>query len=68
MVKAKDLREQSLEELESAYYDLSKSLYELRCEWASTRKLENPHLVKEYRRDIAKYLTVIREKGNSNDS
>jgi large subunit ribosomal protein L29 len=62
MLKAKDLRDQSIEELEAALLDAKKELFELNNELKQTRKIEKPHLLRERKKDIAKILTVIREK------
>ena len=62
MPKAKELRDQSKEELQALYTDLSKEIFELRNELKTTRKLEKPHLIQLKRRDRAMVLTVLREK------
>ena len=62
MYKAKDLRDQSLEELEAIYDDSCKKLFVLTNEFKSQKKLEKPHLLKNVRKDIARILTVISEK------
>jgi len=62
MVKAKDLRDQSIEELEATLIDSKKELYELQNELKQTKKLEKPHLLRERKKDIAKILTLIGEK------
>lgn len=60
--KADKYRDQSLEELEAAHYDLSKELFKLRNEKQVNRKMEQPHLLRDTKREIARVLTVIREK------
>jgi large subunit ribosomal protein L29 len=62
MAKAKDLRDQSPEELKAMYQDLSKELFQLRNEMKVTRKMEKPHLVRIKKKDRARALTVLREK------
>lgn len=62
MVKAKDLRDQSAEELALQHRDLSKELFLLRNEMKVTRKMEKPHLVRQKKKDRARILTVLREK------
>ncbi len=62
MVKAKDLRDQSVEELALQHRDLSKELFLLRNEMKVTRKMEKPHLVRQKKKDRARVLTVLREK------
>lgn len=62
MPKAKELRDQSKEELQALYVDLSKEIFELRNELKTTRKLEKPHLIRFKKRDRARVLTILREK------
>lgn len=62
MVKAKNLRDQSTEELEATLLDIQKELFELKNERKQSKKLEKPHLLREKKKDIAKILTVVREK------
>lgn len=62
MLKAKELRDQSKEELQDLYADLSKEIFELRNELKTTRKLEKPHLIRLKKRDKARVLTVLQEK------
>jgi large subunit ribosomal protein L29 len=62
MPKAKELRDQSTEELQALYMDLSKEIFELRNELKTTRKLEKPHLIQFKKRDRARVLTILREK------
>lgn len=61
MAKAKELREQSAEDLKALYQDLSKELFELRNEMKVTRKMEKPHLVRTKRKDRARVMTILRE-------
>lgn len=62
MLKAKDLRDQSLEELQAAHRDCCKELFILVNQSKQEKKLEKPHLLSQKRKDIARLLTVIREK------
>lgn len=62
MLKMKDLKDQSVEELETQVRDLSKEIYDLKCEKRITRKVEKPHMVREKKRDRARLLTVLRQK------
>lgn len=62
MPKAKELRDQSTEELQALYTDLSKEIFQLRNELKTTRKLEKPHLIPSKKRDRARVLTILREK------
>ena len=62
MLKAKDLRDQSIEELEATQRDLTKELWELVNAAKHTKKVEKPHLINQKKKDIARLLTVINEK------
>jgi large subunit ribosomal protein L29 len=62
MAKAKELRDQSPEELKALYQDLSKELFQLRNEMKITRKIEKPHLVRIKKKDRARAMTILREK------
>jgi large subunit ribosomal protein L29 len=68
MYKAKDLREQSIEELEAIYEDSCKKLFELNNQFKTQKKRENPHEIKHARKDIARLLTVITEKRSQNQT
>ena len=56
-------KDQSVEELRAQYHDLSKEIYDLRSEVSINRKLEKPHMVKRKKRDRARVLTALRQKG-----
>ncbi len=60
-MKAKQLREMSLDELESTLEDSEKRLFELRSQ-AVTEKLENSKAIINTRRDIARIRTVLHER------
>lgn len=62
MAKAKELRDQSQEELKALCHDLSKELFQLRNETKVTRKSEKPHLVRAKKKDRARIMTILREK------
>lgn len=62
MLKAKELINQSIEELEAHCEDLSREIFELMNELKLARKLDKPHLISQKRRDRARILTVLREK------
>lgn len=61
MVKAKELREHSTEDLKALYQDLSKELFQLRNEMKVTRKMEKPHLARSKKKDRARVMTILRE-------
>lgn len=60
-MKASELRESTLEELKDKEVELSEQLFNLRLQKV-TGQLENPSKVKVAKRDLARVLTVIREK------
>ena len=61
MLKAADLREQTAEELRDREVELSQQLFQLRLQ-KTTGQLESPAKVSAVRRDLARVLTVLREK------
>lgn len=65
MRKASELKDQSVDELKALYHELSKELFQLNNEIKVTRKMEKPHLMREKKRDRARVLTVLRQKGAS---
>ncbi|MBT9258969.1 MAG: 50S ribosomal protein L29 [Clostridiales bacterium] len=60
-MKAEELRELTDEELERKIRDLKAELFNLRFQKA-TGQLENPMRLRDVRRDIARALTVRRER------
>lgn len=60
-MKANDLREKSLVELEQELNALSEEQFKLTLHRA-TGQLTKPHLVKNVRRNIARVKTVIHQK------
>ena len=62
MLKMSDLKDQTVEELKAQQREISKEIYDLRCEMKIARKLEKPHMVREKKRDRARVLTVLRQK------
>lgn len=68
MYKAKELRDQSIEELDAIYEDTCKKLFELNNQFRSQKKREKPHEIKHARKDIARLLTVLSEKRRQNQT
>ena len=60
-MKAAELREQTAEELRDREKELSEKLFALRLQRV-TGQLESPAKMREARRDLARVLTVLREK------
>ena len=60
-MKVKELRELSTEQLEKKLSELKSELFNLRFQLA-INQLENPNRIPEVRHDIARVMTLIREK------
>jgi large subunit ribosomal protein L29 len=60
-MKAKELRELSIEELQQKRGDLREDLFRLKMRKA-VAQLENPVRLRQVRRDIARIETVLRER------
>jgi large subunit ribosomal protein L29 len=65
MSKAKDYRDQTVDELGAVLLDERKKLFQLRNKSAQEKKLEKPHEIVETRRNIARLLTVLTEKSSN---
>ena len=61
MMKAKDIRNLSVEELNKKLEGLKKDLFMLRMQHA-TNQLDNPLQLAAVKKDIARVKTIIREK------
>lgn len=62
MLKAKDLRDKSLDELKADVIDMRKELFAWVNDAKQSKKIDQPNFAKNKRREIARVLTVIREK------
>jgi len=60
--KKSNLQDQSVEELNAIHRDLSKEIFGLKNELATTKKLEKPHLLRQKKRERARVLTFLRQK------
>ena len=60
-MKVKELREMTGEQLNAKLADLKKELFSLRFQHA-INQLDNPHKIADVKRDIARVMTVLREK------
>ena len=60
-MKATELRNKSGEELASMLNDLKTELFNLRFQLV-INQLDNPHKIKETKKEIARVMTVIAEK------
>ena len=61
MMKAKELKNLSVEELTNKLGELKKDLFMLRMQLA-TNQLDNPMQIAAVKKDIARVKTIIREK------
>ena len=61
MMKAKEIRDMSREEMNTKLEELKKDLFNLRFQHA-TNQLDNPIKIVAVKRDIARINTIIREK------
>jgi len=61
-VKAKELQNLSVEELLTRLNQLREGLFKARVR-AATRELDNIMLIQNTRRDIARVLAILRQKG-----
>jgi large subunit ribosomal protein L29 len=60
-MKAQDIRELTDEEIQERIQELKEEHFRLRFR-SATMELENPKLLTEIRRDIARMMTIIRER------
>jgi large subunit ribosomal protein L29 len=60
-VKPNELREMSLEDLESKLSELTEERFRLRFR-SATESIENPMRFRAIRRDIARIRTILKEK------
>lgn len=64
-MKATELRDKSVEELEKELLSQLESQFKLRMQ-KNTGQLTQTHLLRETRRDIARIKTVLRQKAGNN--
>ena len=60
-MKAKELRELTVAELEAKFKELKSELFRLRFQHA-INQLDNPHKIVDVKKDIASVMTVLRQK------
>lgn len=66
MTKASNFRDMTVQELELQLTDLNKELFSLVNEKKRSKKVENPHKIKEKKKDKARLLTIMHEKQSVN--
>ncbi|MBE6987780.1 MAG: 50S ribosomal protein L29 [Clostridia bacterium] len=64
-MKAAEIRQLSVEELNTKLADLKKDLFNLRLQHA-INQLDNPLKIAEVKKDIARVNTIIRQKNMAN--
>ncbi len=60
-MKAKEIREMTPEELNAKLAELKGELFNLRFQH-SINQLDNPHRIADVKKDIARVMTILREK------
>ena len=60
-MKINDIRKMSAEELDAKLKELKSELFNLRFQHA-INQLENPHKIAEIKKEIARVMTILREK------
>ena len=60
-MKTIEIRKMSVEELEAKLAELKTELFNLRFQHA-INQLENPHKIVDVKQDIARVMTILREK------
>lgn len=65
-MKARDLRQLSTEELQVKYEELRDQLFKLKIQ-KTIGQLDNPAKIKLVKRDIARILTILREREEENE-
>ena len=60
-MKAKELRDLTVAELEAKFKELKSELFHLRFQHA-INQLDNPHKIADVKKDIALVMTVLRQK------
>lgn len=63
-MKAKDLREKTVEQLQEELISQLQGQFKLRMQ-ASTGQLNQTHLLKQTRRDVARIKTVLKQKAGA---
>ena len=60
-MKATEIRQMTVEELNAKLKELKSELFNLRFQHA-VNQLENPHKIADVKKDIARVMTILREK------
>jgi ribosomal protein L29 len=65
MGKAHSFKDQSKEELSVLSRDLAQEIFGMRNELKVTRKLDKPHLLRAKKKERARVLTALHQKGEA---
>ena len=60
-MKTREIREMSVEELNTKLSELKEELFNLRFQHA-VNQLDNPHRMADVKKDIARVMTILHEK------
>ena len=60
-MKASEIKDMTLVELNNKLVDLQKELFNLRFQHA-VNQLDNPHRIADVKKDIARVMTILHEK------
>lgn len=60
-MKAVDMRQMTVEELDAKLKELKSELFNLRFQHA-VNQLDNPHKIADVKKDIARVMTILHEK------
>jgi ribosomal protein L29 len=67
MIKAKELRDKSADELKAILLDTRKILFELSNEMQLSKESTNRDKIRTMKKDVARLLTVIKQKDVSSN-
>ena len=67
MMKANEIRNLTADELNAKLLDLKKDLFMLRMQHA-TNQLDNPHVINDVKKDIARVMTVLQQKKSQEEA
>ncbi len=62
MAKAKDLREQSDQELQAQCEDLRQEIFQMKNALAMRKEEIKPNAIREKRKDVARILTILAQR------
>jgi len=63
MQEASHLKKMSVDKLVEQYHALSREIFQMHSVKNITRKVEKPHLFKQKKRERARVMTMLHEKG-----